>query len=80
VNTGDPAMDKAKAFLADGLPNLPFYENFALFKGLQQMGVITGLPGTVLLDENGCELASLPGPAEWNTADGENVIKALLGA
>ena len=34
----------------------------------------------VLLDENGCELANLPGPAEWNTPDGENVIKALLGA
>jgi thiol-disulfide isomerase/thioredoxin len=80
LNTGDPAMDKAKAFLADGLDKLPFYENFALFKGLQQMGVITGLPGTVLLDENGCELANLPGPAEWDTPDGENVIKALLGA
>lgn len=80
VNTGDPQLDKGKAFLADGLPNLPFYENFSLFKTLQQMGVITGLPGTVLLDENGCELASLPGPAEWNTPDGEAVVEALLGA
>jgi thiol-disulfide isomerase/thioredoxin len=80
INTGDPQLDKGKAFLADGLPNLPFYENFSLFKTLQQMGVITGLPGTVLLDENGCELASLPGPAEWSTPDGENVVEALIGA
>jgi len=80
LNTGDPQIEKGKAFLADGLPNLPFFENFGLFKTLQQMGVITGLPGTVLLDENGCELGNLPGPAEWNSPDGENVVKALLGA
>lgn len=81
INTGDPQIEKGKAFLAEGqFAHLPFYENFELFKTLQQMAVITGLPGTVLLDENGCELAALPGPAEWNTPDGENVIRALLGA
>jgi thiol-disulfide isomerase/thioredoxin len=81
INTGDPQLEKGKAFLAEGgFEHLPFYTNFELFKTLQQMAVITGLPGTVLLDENGCELAALPGPAEWNTPDGENVVRALLGA
>jgi thiol-disulfide isomerase/thioredoxin len=81
INTGEPEIQKGKDFLAEGqFANLPFYENFELFKTLQQMAVITGLPGTLLLDENGCELAALPGPAEWNTPDGENVIRALLGA
>lgn len=81
INTGDPEVANGKKFLAEGaFANLPFFSNFELFVKLQQMAVITGLPGTVLLDENGCELAALPGPAEWNTPDGENVIKALLGA
>jgi hypothetical protein len=37
-----------------------------------------GLPATLVLDENGCELGVLQGPAEWNTPDGEAVIQKLL--
>ena len=33
-----------------------------------------------LLDEKGCELGVLQGPAVWNSPDGYAVIDALLGA
>ena len=39
---------------------------------------LAGLPATLVLDENGCELGVLQGPAEWNTDDGRAVIEALL--
>lgn len=83
VNTGEPDPAKGPAFLAENnWANLPLYadQDFAAFKRLQTEAVATGLPATLLLDEKGCELAVLPGPAEWDTPDGENVIKALIGA
>jgi hypothetical protein len=39
--------------------------------------VALGLPTSLLLDKNGCEIGVLQGPAEWNTADGMRVIDAL---
>ena len=34
---------------------------------------------TLLLDPEGCELAVLQGPAEWNSKDGKAVVEALIG-
>jgi hypothetical protein len=56
------------------------YSTFDAFKRLQQQAVAIGLPATLLLDEKGCELAVLQGPAEWDTPDGHNVIDTLIGA
>jgi thiol-disulfide isomerase/thioredoxin len=81
LDIGDGALDKARAFLAEGaFANLPLYADptFAAFERLKTEAVAIGLPATLLLDESGCELAVLQGPAVWNSADGDNVIKALL--
>ena len=48
-------------------------------RAAEDEAVAVGLPATLVLDENGCELAVLQGPARWDTPDGENVIEALLG-
>ncbi len=83
VNTGEPEQEKAVAFLATGgWANLPLYidPDWAAYKRLQREAVTVGLPVTLLLDERGCEIGVLQGPAEWNTPDGERVIEALLGA
>lgn len=82
LDIGEGGLDKAKAFLDEGqFANLPLYADntFAAFERLKQQAVAVGLPATLVLDENGCELAVLQGPAEWNTPDGEAVIEALLG-
>jgi thiol-disulfide isomerase/thioredoxin len=81
LDPGDDGVTKGAAFLKDAnLTHLPLYADGTLeaFKGLQQQAVAVGLPTTLILDENGCELAVLPGPAEWNTPDGYKVIDALL--
>ena len=82
LDVGDSGLEKAKKFLADeGLKNLPLYADstFDAFKRLQQQAVAIGLPATLLLDEKGCELAVLQGPAEWDSPDGRNVIDTLIG-
>ena len=80
LDLGAGGLDKAKAFLAEGnWPNLPLYADstFDSFKALQTSAVALGLPSTLLLDKNGCELGVLQGPAEWHSQDGINVIEAL---
>ena len=71
---------EARAFLDEGQwANLPLYADstFDSFKQLQTSAVALGLPSTLLIDKNGCELAVLQGPAEWDSQDGRNVIAAL---
>lgn len=81
LDIGEGGNAKAQTFLNEGkFANLPLYADntFAAFERLKQEAVAIGLPATLLLDESGCELAVLQGPAEWNTPDGEAVIEALL--
>ena len=80
LDLGAGGLEKARAFLAEGnWPNLPLYADstFESFKALQTSAVALGLPSTLLLDKNGCELGVLQGPAEWDSPDGINVIEAL---
>jgi thiol-disulfide isomerase/thioredoxin len=81
LDVGDSGLKKAKKFLADEKLTLPLYPApLQAFQRLQQQAVTVGLPTTLLLDEKGCELAVLQGPAEWDSPDGRAVIDALLGA
>lgn len=80
LDLGPGGLEKARAFLAGGnWANLPLYADstFESFKQLQTSAVALGLPSTLLIDKNGCELAVLQGPAEWDSEDGRNVIAAL---
>lgn len=81
LDIGEGGLEKARTFLNEGqFKNLPLYADstFEAFKALQREAVALGLPATLLLDENGCEIAVLQGPAEWDTEDGKAVIKALI--
>lgn len=80
LDLGEGGLAKARAFLNEGQwANLPLYADstFESFKRLQTSAVAIGLPSTLLIDKNGCELAVLQGPAEWDSPDGINVIEAL---
>jgi thiol-disulfide isomerase/thioredoxin len=82
LDIGEDGLDKARAFLAEGkFQHLPLYADtsFAAFERLKREAVAIGLPASLLLDEKGCEIGVLQGPAEWDTPDGHNVIEALLG-
>lgn len=79
LDVGDSGIEKAKKFLADEKLDLPLYPApLQAFQRLQQQAVSIGLPTTILLDEKGCELGVLQGPAEWDSPDGKAVIDALL--
>ena len=83
LDIGEGGLAKAQKFLDDGKwANLPLYadSSFQAFERLKREAVAVGLPATLLLDEKGCELAVLQGPAEWDSPDGHKVIEALLGA
>jgi hypothetical protein len=82
LDIGANGLTKAQAFMDENsFQNLPLYADntFAAFERLKQEAVAIGLPATLVLDEEGCELAVLQGPAEWHSKDGEAVIEALIG-
>jgi thiol-disulfide isomerase/thioredoxin len=82
IDIGEGGLEKAQDFLEEGqFANLPLYADntFAAFERLKREAVAIGLPATLLLDPEGCELAVLQGPAEWHSDDGKAVIEALIG-
>src|SRR5690606_17294316 len=81
LDTGD--RTKPRKFLDDiGIKHLAYFEDPStnVFQDLKRYGrSIIGLPATVLIDRDGCELGVLPGPAEWASEDALALIRAATG-
>ena len=80
IDTRDP--DKPKAFLKDiGVHDLAYYADASAksFQDLKAVGRAFGMPTTLLVDPNGCEIGTIAGPAEWASDDAVKLIKAALG-
>lgn len=80
VDTGDDA--KPKKFLEEtGVETLAYYRDntIGLFNELKKRGLALGLPVTLLIDEEGCLLAHMNGPAEWASEDAHRLIAAARG-
>lgn len=80
VDTGDDT--KPKKFLADtGIEALGSYRDNTLgvFNELKTRGLALGLPVTLLVDDEGCLLAHMNGPADWGGADAKRLIAAARG-
>jgi thiol-disulfide isomerase/thioredoxin len=80
IDTRNP--DKPKQFLADiKVTNLTFYADPSarIFQDLKNAGKAIGMPTTLLIDSQGCELGNMPGPADWASEDAEQLIKATTG-
>ena len=82
LDIGESGLEKAQDFSTKGnspicrfTPTTPL----PLLNGSSAEAVAIGLPATLLLDPEGCELAVLQGPAEWHSADGKAVVEALIG-
>ena len=77
IDTRDP--DKPKAFLNDAkLTRLAYFsdQKAKVFQDLKAIGRALGMPTSVLVDGNGCEIATIAGPAEWDSADAIKLIQA----
>ena len=80
IDTRNP--DKPKDWLREaGVGRLAYYSdiNAKVFQDLKAVGKAVGMPTTLLIDPNGCEIASLAGPAEWASDDGVKLVSAALG-
>jgi len=81
VNIDTRAPDKPKAWLHDvGITNLAYYADPSAktFQDLKVAGKAFGMPTTLLVDPEGCELGNLAGPAEWASDDAIKLIEAAL--
>jgi thiol-disulfide isomerase/thioredoxin len=79
VNIDTARLDRPKAFLQQiGVRTLTFYaDNTAnIFETLKEDGKVLGLPTTILVAKDGCDIGTMAGPAKWDSAD----ALALIGA
>jgi len=81
IDTRDP--EKPKAWLKDvGINRLTYYSDPSakVFQDLKLADRAFGMPTTLLIDLNGCEVGTLAGPAEWASDDAIKLIGALIGS
>jgi thiol-disulfide isomerase/thioredoxin len=79
IDTRDP--DKAKNFLKDAnLTRLGHFndQKAKVFQDLKAIGRALGMPTSVLVDGQGCEIATIAGPAEWDSDDAVKLITAAV--
>jgi thiol-disulfide isomerase/thioredoxin len=79
IDTRDP--EKPKNFLKEAnLTRLGFFsdEKARVFQDLKQIGRALGMPTSVLVDGQGCEIGTIAGPAQWDSDDAIKLIKAAL--
>src|SRR6266481_4388664 len=79
IDTRDP--EKPKNFLKDAnLTRLGYFsdQKAKLFQDLKAIGRALGMPTSVLVDGQGCEIATIAGPAEWGSDDAVKLITAAM--
>ena len=75
-------LDRPKAFLREvGVSRLTYYSDptAKIFQQLRAVDRAVGMPTTLIVDPEGCELGYLAGPAEWASEDAIKLIRAALG-
>ncbi len=81
VNIDTGSEEKPKKFLDEiGISSLAYYrdETMGVFNALKKDGLAFGLPSTILIDDNGCLLGSMNGPAEWASDDAQALVGAAI--
>ena len=79
IDTRDP--EKPKNFLKDAhLTRLGYFsdEKAKVFQDLKAIGRALGMPTSVLVDAQGCEIATIAGPADWDSDDAIKLITAAM--
>ncbi len=79
IDTRDP--EKPKNFLKEAnLTRLGYFSDpkAKIFQDLKAIGRALGMPTSVLVDGEGCEIATIAGPAEWDSDDAIKLITAAV--
>ena len=79
VDVDQLRLEKARSFFKDtGVASLPYYsDNSADI--LRTLGS-EGLPTTVLIGRDGCEIATMAGPAQWDSPEARALIERAASA
>ena len=81
VNIDTRDSDKPRNFLKEAnLTRLGFFadQKAKVFQDLKAIGRALGMPTSVLVDAQGCEIGTIAGPAEWASDDAVKLIKAAV--
>jgi len=81
INIDTRDADKPKAFLNEAkLTRLDYFSDHSakVFQDLKAVGRALGMPTSVLVDGSGCEIATIAGPAEWDSDDAVKLITAAM--
>jgi thiol-disulfide isomerase/thioredoxin len=81
INIDTRDAEKPKNFLKEAnLTRLGYFSDSKakVFQDLKSIGKALGMPTSVLVDGQGCEIANLAGPAEWASEDAIKLIKAAM--
>jgi thiol-disulfide isomerase/thioredoxin len=79
IDTRDP--EKPRNFLKTAdLTRLGYFSdpNAKVFQDLKTIGRALGMPTSVLVDGQGCEIATIAGPADWASDDAIKLITAAI--
>src|ERR1700704_6413495 len=79
IDTRDP--EKPKNFLKEAnLTRLGYFsdQKAKVFQDLKNIGRALGMPTSVLVNAQGCEIATIAGPAEWESDDAIKLITAAV--
>ena len=80
IDTRNP--DKPRQWLADnGIARLAYFSDPAAktFQELKSAGKAFGMPTTLIVDRDGCELGVIAGPADWAGEDALRLLRAAIG-
>jgi thiol-disulfide isomerase/thioredoxin len=83
VNIDTARLDRRQQFLSEiGVKSLAFYADPTadVFQTLKRAGKVVGLPTSILIDSQGCEVGALAGAAVWDSPDARKLISALVGS
>ncbi|MBM3563715.1 MAG: TlpA family protein disulfide reductase [Alphaproteobacteria bacterium] len=81
VNIDTTRLERPKAFLAEtGVKSLTYYGDpkANIFFELKQSGKALGLPTTLLIGPDGCQIGLMNGPAAWDSADAKALISRAV--
>jgi thiol-disulfide isomerase/thioredoxin len=79
IDTRDP--EKPKNFLKEAhLTRLGYFndQKAKVFQDLKAAGRALGMPTSVLVDGQGCEIGTIAGPAQWDSEDAVKLIAAAV--
>jgi thiol-disulfide isomerase/thioredoxin len=82
VNVDTARLEKRAAFLDSvGAKTLARYADPSgdAFETMRKAGRALGLPVTLVIDKNGCEVAAVEGGAKWDSAEAKALVEALKG-